>query len=320
MPGKQSTPDASPFFEGIEPIQRQLPPAVGARTSAEAFLEKIETIQRQLKDSCSYITKLKARLEKTKKALKTKPSITAPFNLLLSDLQAAKPAPEAPNASQIIDAFEGQLRSFQRNLHERFPSGLRDACEGARLEFKAMTDGFGVGPFVVVTNLTKETAAIQYAKVVVLQDLPMSVQTIVAQATALKANLIDAWVDLARFRKDIHEAIRVACARRDSRSLVADLRVELPAAFREMCLIRNTTASNSAKKSGSDDYSLTRFIIELRQFLQSDDNLESPMQCRLEPAVIENTRNAKKSIFIPSNVACGFGEGTYYQAIILQQM
>ncbi len=286
---------------------------------AKPFLERIEAIQRQLTDTCGYLAKLKARFDKTKKALKAKPSITAQISLLMTDLQAAKSAPEAPSASQMIDALDGLLRAFQRKLQDGFPSNLRQACEGARLEFKAMADGFGVGPFVVVTDVAKETAGFQYAKVNVIQNVPLNVQSIVTQAAALKATLIDAPVDLPRFRKEIHEAIRVSVARREARTPIAELRVELPASFREMCFIRNTIGGPSSKKAGAEEYSLPRFIIELKQFIQSDDNLKSSQQCRLEPAVIENTKNPKKSIFVPRDVACGFGEGTYYQAIIMQQ-
>lgn len=286
---------------------------------ARPFLEAIEKNQIQITDTCSYLSKLKARLDKTKKALKAKPSITAQIQLLITDLQAAKSAPELHSASQMVDSLDGLLRAFQRKLQDGFPGNLRQACEGARLDFKAMTDGFGVGPFMVVADVAKETGVIQYAKVAVIQDVPLNVQAIVTQATALKASLIDAPVDLPRFRKEIHEAIRVAVARRETRTPVTELRVELPASFREMCFIRNTTGSNSAKRGAADEYSLARFIIELKQFIQSDDNLKSTQQCRLEPAVIENTKNPKKSIFVPRDVACGFGEGTYYQAIIMQQ-
>ena len=173
---------------------------------------------------------------------------------------------------------------------------------------------------MVVTDAAKETAIIQYAKVAIIQNVPLNVRAIVDQAIALKARLIDAAVDLPRFRKDIHEAIRVAVARRETRTLVAELRVDLPASFREMSFIRNATASHSARKGAAGEYSLARFTIELKQFIQSDDNLQSSQQCRLEPAVIENTKNPKKSIFVPRDIACGFGEGTYYQAIIMQQM
>lgn len=283
------------------------------------FLETIEKLQDQLTDTCSFLTKLKARLDKTKKAIKAKPSITAQIRLLIADLQAAKTAAEPPSASQMTESFDGLLRTFQRKLQEGFPANLRQACEDARLDFKAMTDGFVVGPFFVIADVTKETASIQYAKVAVIQDLPLSVQSIVTQAADLKASLIDTPVDLSRFRKDIYEAIRVAVARREARTPVAELRVDLPASFREMCFIRNAIGSSSAKKPSADEYSLARFIIELKQFMQSDDNLQSPQQCRLEPAVIENTKNPKKSIFVPRDIACGFGEGTYYQAIIMQQ-
>lgn len=283
------------------------------------FLDAIEKSQSQISDMCGYLSKLKARLDKTKKALKAKPSITAQIHLLITDLQAAKSAPELHSASQMVESLDGLLRAFQRKLQDGFPANLRQACESARLDFKAMSDGFGVGPFVVVADVTKETAVIQYAKCAVIQDVPLNVHAIVTQATALKASLIDTQVDLPRFRKDIHEAIRVAVARRETRTPVAELRVELPAAFREMSFIRNTSGSNSSKRTGTEEYSLARFIVELKQFIQSDDNLKSSHQCRLEPAVIENTKNPKKSIFVPRDVACGFGEGTYYQAIIMQQ-
>lgn len=283
------------------------------------FLEAIEKSQSQITDTFGYLSKIKARLDKTKKALKARPSITAQIQVLITDLQAAKSAPELHNAMQMAESLDVLLRAFQRKLQEGFPGNLRQACESARLDFKAMNDGFGVGPFVVVTDVAKETAVIQYAKVAVVQDAPLDVQTIVSQAAALKESLIDTPVDLSRFRKDIHEAVRVAVARRETRTPVAELRVELPASFREMCFIRNTIGSNSAKRGVVDEYSLARFIIELKQFIQSDDNLNSSQQYRLEPAVIENAKNPKKSVFIPRDVACGFGEGTYYQAIILPQ-
>lgn len=286
---------------------------------AKPFLDKIEAIQRQLTETCSHLTKLKARLEKTKKGLRAKPSVTAQITPLIADIKAAKSIPEPPSASQMIDEFNDVLRAFQCGLQNDFPGSLRQGCEVARFDFKAMADGFGVGPFVVVADVAKETAGIQYAKIPVSQDVPLHVQSIVTQAAALKASLIDAPVDLPRFRKDIHEAIRVAVARRETRTPVAELRVELPVAFREMCFIRNTTGGTSAKRPPADEYSLARFIIELKQFIQSDDNLKSSQQCRLEPAVIENTKNPKKSIFVPRDVSCGFGEGTYYQAIIMQQ-
>lgn len=283
------------------------------------FLEAIEKSQSQIADTFGYLSKIKARLDKTKKALKARPSITAQIQVLITDLQAAKSPAELPSALQIAESLDVLLRAFQRKLQDGFPSDLRQACESARLDFKAMTDSFGVGPFVVITDVAKETAVIQYAKVAVVQDVPLDVQTIVSQAAALKESLIDTPVDLSRFRKDIHEAIRVAVARRETRTPVAELRVELPASFREMCFIRNTIGSNSAKRGVVDEYSLARFIIELKQFIQSDDNLKSSQQCRLEPAVIENTKNPKKSIFVPRDVTCGFGEGTYYQALVMQQ-
>jgi len=100
---------------------------------------------------------------------------------------------------------------------------------------------------------------------------------------------------------------------------MTELRVELPVVFREMGFIRQSVSSSSRKTSAGAEYSLSRFVIELKQFMQSDQNLHSDQQFRMEAAVIENTKNPKKSVFIPRDVSCGFGEGSYYQAILLQR-
>jgi hypothetical protein len=180
-------------------------------------------------------------------------------------------------------------------------------------------DGFGVGPFYMGIDAQKQLASFMYAKVTILKDMPLNVSAVVAHATALKGSLLDPPVDLLQFRSEIHEAMRVAVARREVRQPMTELRVELPVAFREMGFIRQGPSGSSRKKSAGAEYSLPRFVIELKQFLQSDQNLHSDQQFRLEPAVIENTKNPKKSVFIPRDVSCGFGEGSYYQAILFQQ-
>ena len=215
--------------------------------------------------------------------------------------------------------MRGSYSRFNDDSKKAFRPIFSTPAKVPALDFKALTDGFGVGPFFVATDAQKEVASFQYAKVTILKDMPLNVSAIVAQAGTLKATLLDPPVDLPQFRSELHEAMRVAVARREARQLMTDLRVDLPAVFREMGFIRHPVGGSSRKKSAGAEYSLSRFVIELKQFMQSDQNLHADQQFRLEPAVIENTKNPKKSTFIPRDVACGFGEGSYYQAILLPQ-
>jgi hypothetical protein len=286
---------------------------------ARAFIEKIEATEHQVAGYSGFLKKLKMRLSRTKKALASKPIVASQVAALVNDLNSMRVEPERPAVPHLIESLEAQLRTLQRRFQDDFPSELRQGCEGARLDFKPLTDGFGVGPFFVGIDAQKQTASFQYAKVTILKDVPLNVSAIVAQATALKTSLLDPPLDLPQFRSELHEAMRVAVARREARQPTTELRVELPVVFREMGFIRQGASGSSRRKSAGAGYSLTRFVIELKQFIQSDQNLHSDQQYRLEPAVIENTKNPKKSVFIPRDVSCGFGEGSYYQAILVQQ-
>lgn len=285
---------------------------------AKAFLESIESAEREAAEYAGVLKKLRTRLSRTRKALSTKPAVATQVAALVSDLQEIKMDPPRPVVSQLIESLDAQLRILQRRLQESFPPDLRQSCERAGLGFKPLPDGFGVGPFFVAIDAQRETASFQYAKVPILKDVPLNASAIVAQAASLKAALLDPPVDLPRFRAELHEAMRVALARRDNRFATTDLRVELPAVFREMGFVRQFAGTTSKRKPAVAEFSLARFVIELKQFIQSDRNVHADQQFRLEPAVIENTKNPKKSVFIPRDISCGFGEGTYYQAIVLQ--
>jgi hypothetical protein len=75
--------------------------------------------------------------------------------------------------------------------------------------------------------------------------------------------------------------------------------------------------SRPASKASFVDYPLPRFVVELKTLVQSDYNARAERRLKLETAVIENTKNPRKSVFIPNDLSCGFGEGTYFQAIVL---
>ena len=72
------------------------------------------------------------------------------------------------------------------------------------------------------------------------------------------------------------------------------------------------------KGRGKDEaYPVARFVVELKSLVSSEFNLGRSRRFKLETAVIENTRNPKKSIFIPNQLDHGYGEGTFFQAIVL---
>lgn len=288
-----------------------------ANPDSEVFLRKIEEAENQAKQYAAFIQKFKNRLSRTKKALASKPAVASPISALISDLDKLAPAPVPPSVAELSRSLEDELKKLQGRLRDSFPADLRNACDAARLAFSALADGFGVGPFCVTVNVAKETAAFQFAKIDMGIEAPISVSAIVNQAGLLKSALLDEPIDLRKFASDLNEAMRVALARQGNLPKT-DWRVDLPVAFREIAYIRQNQIKR--RQSSQADYSLCRFVVELKQFIQSDDNMRADEQYRLETAVLENTKNPKKSIFIPQDVSRASGEGTYFQAIVLRHV
>lgn len=291
-------------------------PGTNANPDAAAFLKTIEDAENQANELAAFIKKLKARLARTKKVLLTKP-VAAQVSALISDLDAFKSAPSAPSVERLRHSLEVELKELQRRFQDSFPDDLRNACESAGLSFTALPDGFGVGAFYVTLNREKGTAAFQFAKIDMDATVPLNASAIVERAVTLKTSLLDEPVDLAKFAADVNEAMRVALARQGTVP-TTEWRVELPLVFRELTYIRMNQPKR--RKSTQPGYSPCRFVVELKEFIQSTDNMQSDEQYRLETAVLENTKNPKKSIFIPRDISRSFGEGTYYQAILLRHI
>src|SRR5205085_1758480 len=119
--------------------------------------------------------------------------------------------------------------------------------------------------------------------------------------------------NLSALAAQIEEAILVAVARQKKPASRSEMRVELPTLFREMGFIRNGPSSVGRP---AEAYSLPRFVVELKSLIQSETNSKSSRRLRLETAVLENTKDARKSVFIPHDLSVGYGEGTYYQAVV----
>ena len=118
---------------------------------------------------------------------------------------------------------------------------------------------------------------------------------------------------------DFEEAIRVSLARKGRPTSGVELRAELPAVYREMIFLRQGS-KRVINKSSFKDYSLLKLTTELVALVRADENIAGDRAFRLEAAVIENAGNPKKALFVPKNLAEGFGEGMYHQAIVLRHV
>jgi hypothetical protein len=281
---------------------------------ARPFLDALESAEKALSLSSAYIKDSKAKLSRAKRSLGGKGPVSASVHKLIADLRGLPLMPSCPSMSDLAKKLERELGTLRQRQQDSLGSELKDACRVAGLSFKPLSDGFAVGPFGVHTDSEKEKACLEYAKQIITNDLPLNPQAVVEGATQVKERLLDVPVDIAAFATALEEALRVALARQ-RKSPKTELRVDLPVAYREMCFVHAARARPGRRPP---EYPLPRFVVELKQMIQSDQNLKSGSQFRLETAVLENTKNPRKSIFIPKDLAAGYGEGTYYQAVVLR--
>lgn len=301
-------PRAISPFEG----ETGMPPTETWRpivTSTEKnVLETLGIFEKEVVSFSIHIKKVGARVAKSRKALASRPS-SVELEKLVTDLRTLAKGQSPPNVTELVDALDKQLPVLRNGLADSFIESLRQMAAKEQLYFHSAGDEFAVGPFLLSVNLAKERASLAYAKVEVAQ-LPLVPAECLRLVKQLKAEIIDQPVDLAVIRGQLQEALRVIAARK-GKSLAGALRGELPHIFREVGFMRQ---SDSAR--GSQALSLSRFVVELGRLIQSDANIDSEKRLRLETAVLDNTKNSLKSIFIPKDLSQGFGEGTYYQALI----
>ena len=278
-------------------------------------LEKIEQFDTCLSAFAAYWKKARSRVARFKKVFGAHPS-TKELAKVINDLNAFSALPSAPNLPGFIDELKKWLVEMRHALGDRIGERLQKACVAGNLAFKPVADGFGIGPFLLTLDPAKEAASLSYARVIVAKDIPIDPSICVAQAKSLKAAILDEPSNLEELRPTFEEAMRVALARKNKPTR-GDLRVELPQVFREMELIRQS--KKSLRSTKAHGYSLPNFVVEISRLLRSKENLESKNPFRPETAVLENTKDNRRSIFIPHDLSCGFGEGTYFQAVTLHR-
>lgn len=155
-----------------------------------------------------------------------------------------------------------------------------------------------------------------YATVPVVERLPLDAARITAACRTQADLILASPSDPERIAADLEQAMRVSIVRTGKTPTDTDLRAELPAVYREMVYLQQSP-SRPLTKASIREYPLARFVVALKTLIQSDANLSSRKRFRLETAVIDNTRNRKKSVFVPNDLQKGYGEGMYYQALLM---
>jgi len=218
-------------------------------------------------------------------------------------------------ANRCVDSLGGLLKPLRAEQVSRFQAELAQICLDNRRTLKVLPGGFAVGPFAIVVDELKLSARVTYAKLDVAKDLPLSAGVVMKQVMEQEAEVLGEIPPAKELAAQFAQAVKVACVRQDGKLPGGSVRVELPRAYYEMILIRQgggTRALSRVVKA----YSIARFIVELVTLIRSETNGQSE-QFRLETAVLENARNMKKAFFVPNDLTVGYGEGTYYQALIL---
>jgi hypothetical protein len=214
-----------------------------------------------------------------------------------------------------ISSLRELLKQLQAEDKARVEGELRIACQDTGKTLRPLPTGFAIGPFAVAIDNQRFVADLMYAKTSVVKGLPLNGAAIVQQVDKRIEELFGEIPQAEDLAAQLGQAIKVAAVRQDGRLPEGSIRADLPRVYNEMILIRQGCHPSPSAKAGQA-YSLARFVVELVSLIRSELN-ERSQTFRLETAVLENTRNARKAIFVPNDPMIGYGEGTYYQALIL---
>ena len=283
-------------------------------------MEELQTglIQReqQIAQQMRNLAKIRGAIQRATKDFSAGKSRLQTLRTLATILTPSGEDDRTSAADDLSRAVEKEIAALEGSHEHNFLNDLRAAAETAGLPIRQVGDERTLGPFVFRLQPARKKAGLIFAKVPVGGDLPIDVNAIVNRAAELTRTLLapPKASELPALATELEEAIRVACARQKAGSLVGDLRAELPAVYRELSWMRGAARAGRGK---DEAYPLPRFVVELKSLVSSEFNLGRSRRFKLETAVIENTRNAKKSIFVPNQLEQGYGEGTFFQAVVL---
>ena len=266
----------------------------------------------------SALKKFADRLSKTRKALGDNSRVLPLLCELIVEIRKLPRELSGPECDALIEGLNHKVTEIGGKRRKELPTSLRDAAETAGLSFRVSGEHFAIGPFGVLVDYAKGTATLDYAKIEVARDLPLDPAVLLTEIERLRVDLLAPVDDRKTFTQQLEETVRVVAARQRKSLSGDELRAELPLVYREMLFLRQGWANPTAKRKLTD-YPVTRFVVEVKTCVQSEENVDSSRRFRLEPAVIENTKNFNKALFFPNDISDGSGEGMYFQAIIHTQ-
>lgn len=262
-------------------------------------------------------------LKKTHKLLKLaagrvtkKPWPFSDARKLLDDLAAHAIGVAKDDIQQLREQLKRQLDDAAESYERAFVDGVAAEAQKIKLPMGRVSDSYILGPFGLTLNFVKETCVLGYADHPVAPPMALNATKLVTAASELAQSLLAVPTDIAKLASDFDEAIRVVLSRNRKPAEGRELRCPLPELHREMTMLRQDRSRAITSKSFRD-YPLARFVVELKTLIQSEQNMTASKRFRLETAVIENTKNPKKSVFIPTDLQRGYAGGTYFQALVL---
>lgn len=290
----------------------------GSQSRVEELVEEVKEAEQRLAAAAKVVDRFRKSLRKSRDQLTKTPWPFKAVRLLQSALKDPSEVPFDAGLTRISDCAGSVMDQLQRAFVQNFRKELSAEAAKVAVAFGAIGDELTIGPFSLVLDREGDRATLGYAKSPVCTHLPLDAAKIVAVAKDLSPELLEVPKDMGRLREEFEEAILVVLVREKKSTRLAELRASLPAVFRELTFLRQF-GKQSAAQGSRREYTLARFAVEVASLVRSEVNLSSDKPFRLETAVIENTGNPRKSVFIPKDMAKGYGEGMYYQAIVLRQ-
>lgn len=285
-------------------------------SASSPIMAALKAAESEAAASTEHTKKYAARLQKARHALETGKSAVSVVSALTEDLRQLPHFPSITPPQKLSDQLSAELDGLRRSLESNVSTLIQEQARASGLPTKVLADGLGVGPFKVRTDAARLVASLDYAHSPLVSSIPLDAQVIVAAVLEAKKALFEGLPEIRTMAQMFEQALRVAWVRKH-RSLPIELRVDLPALYREMALLR--MGGPDQGRGAVLAYSLGRFVVELKTLLQSTHNLEGSLPMRPEAAVIENAKDPRKSVFFPNDLECGYGEGKYFQAIVQRQ-
>ena len=286
------------------------------KTLSEQITNDIRSVQNGLKVKLDELQKTQQYLKGALTRIEKKPWPFGDARKLLDGLAARMKGVAKEDVVHLHENLKKALDDWAQAYERSFLDELKEEAKKIDVPFGIAAGTYFLGPFEVVLQFREETCVLKYAKQPVAPAITLDAAQLVAASVELSDLLIKPPVEIEKLAKDFEEAIRVSLIRNKKATEGRELHCPLPELHREMTLLRQDR-SRVATSTSFREYPLARFVVELKMLVQAESNLTAAKRFRLETAVIENTGNPKKSVFLPTDVLRGFGEGTYFQAAIL---